>query len=310
MSCIFGPVPSRRLGRSLGIDLVPFKTCCYDCVYCQIGRTPRCTIERRQWLPAADILRELEPRLSSAPDYITMGGSGEPTLYAGLDDLIAGIKSLTDIPVAVITNGALLWRADVRGELLPADLVAPSLDAGDAATFQRINRPAPEIDFERMAQGLVDFRRDYHRQYWLEIFLVQGLNDGPESLAALQDWAARIAPDRVQLNTVARPPADAGMLPVPPGRLQEIARRFRPPAEVIADYRQAEAPAARTAAAAEILAMLQRHPGTAEDVAAGLGIALAVAVRQLEKMRQDGQVLTRECEGRRFYMAPGGNGYA
>ncbi len=309
MSCIFGPVPSRRLGRSLGIDLAPYKTCNYDCVYCQLGRTVSHTAVRRMWRDPAGILRELEPHLASTPDYITLGGSGEPTLHAGLDELISGIKRLTDIPVAVITNGSLLWRPDVRSELLAADLVAPSLDAGDAETFQRINRPAAGTDFETMARGLVDFRRTYRGQYWLEIFLVRNLNDHPASLAALRAWAERIAPDRVQLNTVARPPAEAGLLPVPPERLAEIALGFRPHAEVIADYHPQSTPVSGAADGAEILAMLQRHPGTAEDVAAGLGLAMPSAERILEQMRQAGRLAVRECDGRRFYTAPDGGGH-
>ncbi len=309
MSCIFGPVPSRRLGRSLGIDLAPYKTCNYDCVYCQLGRTARHSTIRRRWRAAADILRELEPRLASAPDYITLGGSGEPTLHAGLGELIAGIKRLTGIPVAVITNGSLLWRPDVRNELQAADLIAPSLDAGDAETFRRINRPADGTDFETMARGLVDFRRNYRGQYWLEIFLVRNINDHPASLAALRAWAERIAPDRVQLNTVARPPAEAGLGPVPPARLAEIALGFRPPAEVIAEYNPLAAPAAGAADGAEIIAMLQRHPGTAEDVAAGLGLAMPDAARILEGMRQAGRLAVRECGGRRFFTAPDGGGH-
>lgn len=310
MSCVFGPVPSRRLGRSLGIDLAPFKACSYDCVYCQLGRTTSHTLERRRWQAPAAILRELAARPACAPDYITLGGSGEPTLYAGLGELIAGIKRLTEIPVAVITNGSLLWRPDVRGELLAADLVAPSLDAGDPATFRRINRPCAGIDFEVMVRGLADFRREYRGQYWLEIFLMKNLNDSPASLAALRSWAGRIAPDRVQLNTVARPPAEAGLRPVPLEELTEIARGFRPPAEVIADYRPRETAAPRAANPEDMLAMLQRHPGTVEDVAAGLSLAPGDAARILEQLLQAGRLTVRECDGRRFYTVRDGAGHA
>ncbi len=310
MSCVFGPVPSRRLGRSLGIDLAPFKACSYDCVYCQLGCTTNHTLVRRPWQAPAAILRELAARLACAPDYITLGGSGEPTLYAGLGELIAGIKRLTEIPVAVITNGSLLWRPDVRGELLAADLVAPSLDAGDAETFRRINRPCSGIDFEVMARGLADFRREFRGRYWLEIFLVKNLNDSLESLAALRAWAERIAPDRVQLNTVARPPAEAGLLPVPLEELTEIARSFHPPAEVIAEYHPRATTLLRAANADDMLAMLQRHPGTADDVAAGLSLAPADAARVLEQLLQDGRLTVRECDGRRFYTVREGAGHA
>jgi wyosine [tRNA(Phe)-imidazoG37] synthetase (radical SAM superfamily) len=306
MSSVFGPVPSRRLGLSLGIDLVPFKTCSYDCVYCQLGRTTDHTLARRSLQTPAAILRELESRLTCKPDYITLGGSGEPTLYADLGNLIAGIKRLTAIPIAVITNGSLLWQPEVRGELAVADLVSPSLDAGDAETFRRINRPCAGLDFDVMAQGLVDFRREYRGSYWLEILLVKNLNSGPESLAALRRWVERIAPDRVHLNTVARPPAEAGLLPLPQEELTEIARSFHPPAEVIAEYRPRETKPLGTADPEEILAMLQRHPGTADDVATGLSLAPTEAAQVLETMLQDGRLSVQECDGRRFFTARNG----
>ena len=138
---IFGPVPSRRLGRSLGIDLVPHKTCSYDCIYCQLGRTTCKTIERKEWVPLDAVVAELETKLSPRPDYVTLSGSGEPTLYSRLDELIDRIKHLTDIPVAVLTNGSLLWQEVVQQQLAAADLVMPSLDAGNATAFHLVNRP-------------------------------------------------------------------------------------------------------------------------------------------------------------------------
>jgi len=125
MTYIFGPVPSRRLGRSLGVDLVPFKTCTYDCIYCQLGRTTNKTAERREWVPLNEVLAELQDKLATKPDYITLSGSGEPTLYSRLDDLIDRIRSMTDVPVAVLTNGSLLWQKEVRRQLMDAHLVIP-----------------------------------------------------------------------------------------------------------------------------------------------------------------------------------------
>ncbi len=170
MTYIFGPVPSRRLGRSLGVDLVPFKTCSYDCIYCQLGRTTNQTVERREWVPLDAVLAELRGKLASQPDYITLSGSGEPTLYSRLDELIDGIRAMTEVPIAVLTNGSLLWQPEVRSKLLRAHLVIPSLDAGDERTFQAIDRPHGTISFKRMLWGLIDFRREYQGQYWLEVF--------------------------------------------------------------------------------------------------------------------------------------------
>ena len=173
---IFGPVPSRRLGRSLGVDLVPFKTCTYDCIYCQLGRTTNKTIQRKEWVPLDDVVTELETKLSSQPDYITLSGSGEPTLYSRTGELIDRIKAVTNVPVAVLTNGSLLWNQEVRARLMNADLVVPSLDAGDEAMFRAVNRPHEDISFERMLQGLIDFRHEFQGKYWLEVFLLAGHN--------------------------------------------------------------------------------------------------------------------------------------
>jgi wyosine [tRNA(Phe)-imidazoG37] synthetase (radical SAM superfamily) len=147
---VFGPVPSRRLGRSLGVDLVPFKTCTYDCIYCQLGRTTCKTTERKEWVPLDSVLENVKEKLPSNPDYITLSGSGEPTLFSRVDELIDRIKAVTDVPVAVLTNGSLLWHEDVRRQLMGADLVIPSLDAGDEAMFRLVNRPCEEISFEQM----------------------------------------------------------------------------------------------------------------------------------------------------------------
>ena len=152
---VFGPVPSRRLGRSLGVDLVPFKTCSFDCLYCQLGKTTCRTIERREWAPLDEVIEQVKEKLSAKPDYITLSGSGEPTLYSRLDEAIDRIKRLTDTPVAVLTNGSLLWMDEVQRQLAAADLVMPSLDAGDETTFQLVNRPHESLHFEQVLSGLI-----------------------------------------------------------------------------------------------------------------------------------------------------------
>ena len=236
-SCVYGPVPSRRLGRSLGIDLVPFKTCTYDCVYCQLGRTTHKTVRRRRWLEAADVIAGVRDRLSSEPDVIALAGSGEPTLHAGLGEVIDGIKEITSVPVAVITNGSLLSRPSLRHELADADIVLPSLDAPDERLFSLVNRPHASLRLADVVRGMIAFREGYEGQVWLEILLLDwstGTLAEVERLAAL---AARIAPDRIQLNTVARPPAESFAEPVSGDRLLEFAEYFTPRAEVIAAHR-------------------------------------------------------------------------
>ena len=207
MSHLFGPVPSRRLGRSLGVDLVPRKTCPYDCIYCEVGPTTRQTITRLDY-QADEIMAELTAYLHQGPpplDYITLAGSGEPTLNLGLGRIIRHLKALTGTPVAVLTNGALLYLPEVRDELQAADLVLPSLDAAREESFRAINRPLPDYPLSRLIEGLEAFRREYAGQIWLEILLLQGLNDSEADLEALRRALRILAPDKVQLNTAVRP---------------------------------------------------------------------------------------------------------
>ncbi|MCD6287955.1 MAG: radical SAM protein, partial [Candidatus Hydrogenedentes bacterium] len=223
MSYVFGPVPSRRLGRSLGVDLVPFKTCTYDCIYCQLGRTTNKTMERKEWVPLEEVMAELQEKLCCRPDYITLSGSGEPTLYSRIDELIENIRSITDTPIAALTNGSLLWQKDVRDQLMAADLVVPSLDAGSATMFAAVNRPRQDITFDRLLEGLVEFREQFTGKLWLEVFLLAGYTADTSEVRRIAKHIEVIRPDRVQLNTVARPPAETFALPVTQERLLKYA---------------------------------------------------------------------------------------
>jgi len=301
--CIFGPVPSRRLGRSLGVDLVPFKTCTYDCIYCQLGRTTCKTVRRKEWVPLEQVVAELERELHLRPDYITLSGSGEPALYSRLGELIDRIKATTPIPVAVLTNGSLLWREDVRDGLLRADLVIPSLDAGRQATFRAVNRPHEQITFRLMLDGLIEFRRLFKGQYWLEVFLLAEYNDTEDEIAELVRAVDRIKPDRVQLNTVSRPPAEDVAEAVPADLLDELASVFRPAAEVIADFRGVHQEAEFAPKREAILALLQRRPCSVEDIASGLRAHPNEVVKHLEGLAAQGLVAPPRRPGDRFYEA-------
>jgi len=212
MKCVFGPVPSRRLGQSLGIDTIPLKTCNWNCVYCQLGRTVPMTNERKEYIPREEILAQVQVALASHRpeeiDWVTFVGSGEPTLHSGLGNLIRQVKSLTDKPVAVITNGALLYRPEVRQELSAADAVLPSLDAGNHQLYRKINRPWPELTFERQLEGLSAFRQEYAGKLWVEVMLVKGLNDTEEALCEISAALSTIKPDLVHLGLPTRPPAE------------------------------------------------------------------------------------------------------
>ncbi len=303
MEHIFGPVPSRRLGRSLGIDLVPFKTCSYDCLYCQLGLTTDQTVERRERVPLDEVLSVLPEKLSAQPDWITLSGSGEPTLYSRLDELIDGIHAVCDVPVAVLTNGSLLWQPAVRAQLAEADLVIPSLDAGSPAVFEAINRPAPEIDFQSMLDGLIRFRTEFANPVWLEILLLDGINTDDAAIEDLIEGAGRIAPDRIQLNTATRPPADPRASAVSKQRLDELARRFRPAAEVIADFRSEHAQTDFQARKESVLELLNRRPCTLDDLTGGLEIHRNEAVKYLEELQTAGLLATELIAEKTFYKA-------
>jgi len=300
---IFGPVPSRRLGRSLGVDLVPLKTCSYDCIYCQLGNTTCKTMERKEWVPLDDVLEELEEKLSSQPDYITLSGSGEPTLYSRCDELIDRIKAMTDVPVAVLTNGSLLWQEEVRKQLMRADLVVPSLDAGDEVMFRLVNRPHEDVSFERMLAGLVDFRREFRGDYWIEVFMLGAYTAIKADFAKLVGGVGLIGPDRVQLNTVTRPPAESFAVGISRERLTELARMFNPPAEVIADFRGVHGQAEFTASREDVLNLLRRRPCSMDDIANGLSMHRNEVVKYIEHLSDEGLLLQTQTEGRLYYRA-------
>jgi wyosine [tRNA(Phe)-imidazoG37] synthetase (radical SAM superfamily) len=305
---VYGPVASRRLGRSLGVDLVPFKTCTYDCIYCQLGRTTHRTTQRGEYAPVEAVLAGLKAKLALGPkpDYIGLAGSGEPTLHARIGDLIAGIKLMTRIPVAVLTNGSLLWVPEVRGALMEADLVMPSLDAGDEPMFQRVNRPHPEISFEAMVDGLADFTTRFRKLVWLEVLLVEGLTGNETEVEKIAALARRIRPGRVQLNTVSRPPAEASVKPVPAPQLSALCRFFPKAVEVIGDAVPQHPPPAGPAEVTDqdILGLLARRPCTPQGVAAGLNLHLQEATKRLYALAKAGKIAVLRKDDGLFYQVP------
>ena len=300
---LFGPVPSRRLGRSLGVDLVPFKTCTYDCIYCQLGRTTHKTMQRKEWAPIDVVIDQLKAKLSSKPDYITLSGSGEPTLFSRLEDLISRIKDITDIPVAVLTNGSLLWLPEVRKALKAADLVVPSLDAGSSQIFQYVNRPHGDITFSKMLEGLVKFRDEYTGKYWLEVFLLAGITTTEMEINRMKTCINSIGPDKVQVNTVTRPPAEGFAEPVPQKQLQTITEKLYEKAEVIADYSKIHKQQDFLARSEDVLTLLQRRPCSVEDISAGLGLHRNEVVKYVEELLSESKIETKSQNQQLYYRA-------
>ena len=302
---VFGPVPSRRLGRSLGVDLVPAKTCTYDCIYCESGRTTHLTVERFSPYSVKEIVDEIQQQLgrtSCSPEIITLSGAGEPTLNADLGDLINRIKNLTHLPVAVLTNGSLLGLKEVRHDLARADLVLPSLDAVSVEVFNRINRPHPSLQIGEIISGLLDFRREYPGEIWLEILLVSGINDLTPEVNALRKVVERLQPVRVQLNTVDRPPAAPWARPVSGETLGKLACLLGRPAEVIS---RSASPASSEPAAEDlaqrIVEMVSRRPCTLQQISNGLGAEFAQVSELLNSMTQKGQIDCRRHQDNYYY---------
>ena len=300
---VFGPVPSRRLGRSLGVDLVPFKVCTYDCIYCQLGRTTCKTTERKEWVPLNEVCASLRDTLDTKPDFITLSGSGEPTLFSRPGELIRSIKDLTDVPVAVLTNGSLLSVPEVRAGLLEADLVVPSLDAGNERLFRIVNRPHEDIAFDRMAEGLIAFRQEYGGRYWLEVLLLGGITAIPAEVEQIADIAAKIGPDRVHLNTATRPPAEKSAIAVQKAELERLAAAFGGTATVVADYPATAQQGEFAARREDVLNLLRRRPCTVDDIAGGLGLHRNEVVKYVQELVDERLLSTSTSDGRVYYAA-------
>lgn len=305
-SRLFGPIPSRRLGMSLGVDLIPKKVCSLDCVYCEVGRTTELTCERRTFFDPGLVMDELAHyfKTSPVPDYITFSGSGEPTLFREIGDIIQFIKrSEPDIPIAVLTNGTLLSMQPVRESILNVDVVLPSLDAVSEEVFNRMNRPAPGLFVKEMIQGMVDFRTEYQGQIWLEVFILPGYNDSEAELLRLKDAILRIRPDIVQLNSLDRPGTVTGLRSASQIELQQIIDLWNlanveiicaaPQRKTIRSY--------RSDIEVRIKEILSRRPCTLDDLEQILGLHRNELNKYLDTMDAESIIETHEQDRGVFY---------
>jgi wyosine [tRNA(Phe)-imidazoG37] synthetase (radical SAM superfamily) len=306
MKYLFGPVNSRRLGISLGVDLVPYKTCSLNCVYCECGETTNVTSVRAEYVPTDDVIAELDGYLAGSPgiDVVTFSGSGEPTLHSGIGRIIGHIREKHPrYKIAVLTNGTLLSDPGVRREIAGADIVIPSLDAVSPDAFERICRPARGITPEKVIEGLTAFRREFGGTMYLEIFIVPGINDGKDELAKLREACMKIRPDRVQINSLDRPGAVDWVEPAGQELLLPIQEFFRPlEAEIIGS----PAPRAHTKGNVDnmmksVISILRRRPSTIDDLLAALGPDRAALERALGSMIASGMVTVEKLERGDFY---------
>jgi len=303
MKYIFGPVPSRRLGISLGLDLTPHKVCSFDCIYCQLGQTTNKTMERREYVPVKNILAELREFIQSNPeqniDYITLSGSGEPTLNSGSGKLIKDIKEFTEIPVAVLTNASLIPDAKVRAELSQADLIIPSLDAATQEVFEKINRPYKGLQVRDVIKGLQEFRKGFRGEIWLEIMLVEGFNDGESELEELSNAIKLLKPDRIQLNTVVRPPAEDYARPLSVDKLNSIAELLN--AELIVAFDRKNIESYEEDKEGMISSLLMRRPCTLHDITGSLGLHENEVLKYIEVLEMDGLIKTERRGGEKYF---------
>jgi len=303
---IFGPVSSRRLGRSLGIDLVPFKTCTYNCVYCECGATTHLTTRRKTFFPVEELYAELTAFLSSSPilDFITFSGSGEPTLSLSIGEVIRFLKdNYPSYRVAVLTNGSLLSDPDVRRDLLSADIVLPTLSTVVKQTFLKIHRPDPEIPLESMLMGLVQFRKEYSGEIWLEVFIIPGINTSDEELAGLLEIIREIKPDRVQLNTLDRPGTEEWVLPANRAELDRVQRMLDTATpEIVESYPSRVQKSSYVEDPVEqIYEMIKRRPCTVEDLSSATGLHFMEVEKLLREMAHTHDLLVKREDRGLFY---------
>lgn len=304
MSYVFGPVPSRRLGRSLGVDLVPLKTCSYDCIYCQVGRTTHKTALPGIFNPTDEVIKELQERIKEhTPDVITFSGSGEPTLHAEIDRVIQGARDCTDTKIAVLTNGSLLWLPEVRERLLGAHLVMPTLSTVNEESFRRIHRPEEGLSLDKIIEGMERFREIFQGQLALEVVLLKNINDSDEEIEALMGAIERISPDRIQINTVVRPPSEQYATALDRGRLEEIRDQMGEKAEVVAPSGIKREPKEQEDLARKIIGMAERRPVRVRDVADSLGLDMKEAGIVVQDLFQQGRLRLREHGGDSYYIA-------
>ena len=310
---LFGPVCSRRLGTSLGIDLVPFKVCTFNCVYCECGATTRKTLKRQDFFPAGEVITELTDYLSTGPDldFITFSGSGEPTLSLSIGRIIRFLKDrFPEYRVAVLTNGCLLNDHEVRSDLAPADVVLPTLSSAVPETFRKIHRPAEGLDIREIIDGLSLFRKEYQGEIWLEVFIVPGLNTSDAELSALREAIERINPDRIQLNTLDRPGTEEWVRPAPPAELERITRGLGlPGTEAVESIHYGVSHQVPCGEIADhIMAMLKRRPCTIEDIAAATGLHRREVAKYLREFEIEGRITSKRAERGIFFTCRGQQG--
>ena len=300
MKYLFGPINSRRLGSSLGIDLIPFKTCTQNCIYCECGRTTNLTGERKEYVPVSEIISELIAwsKQKQKVDFITLAGSGEPTLNTGFGKVIEAAKLYTDGKVCVLTNGTLLHDTEVLNDIMKADLIVPSFDAADAETYNIINRAAAACNFEKHLAGMERLFSEYRGTIWLEIFIVPGINDTQQSLNALKTYIERFKPQKVQLNTAVRPTAETEVKTASVEQMKSYAEFLGDRVELA--YTAPTQTPQNKISLETLVSIIERRPSSLQELAMNFGMSETLLQEYIEKEAAE-KIKEIKLNGQKFY---------
>ena len=302
MSHIFGPVPSRRLGLSLGIDLIPRKTCSYDCIYCQVGKTTDRIMEPSSFVYVSEVIEELKGvLLKTPPDVITLAGSGEPTLNNDIGEVISEIKKITSIPVTLLTNGSLLWNKQIREKITGVDILIPTLSSIYEETYNKIHRPHPDLKLDKILNGLKEMRKEYSGKYFLEVILLAGLNDTEKEISGLLKIINEIQPDKVHLNTVVRPPSESTAISLSNKRLEEIKNFLGNNIEIIAASPLKSRANKLDSKVDQIIDMIKRRPVTVDDISNSLNLKKLETERFVKELLIKGHIQEQKHKDNLFY---------
>lgn len=303
---LFGPVPSRRFGRSLGVDLVPMKTCGFSCVFCQLGATECTTVVRREYVPTQEVLHELRDWLASdeTADCITLAGSGEPTLHSAFGDVFDFVRKHSSVETLLLSNGSLFFLQEVRTAAAKADIVKVSVSAWDQESFELVNRPHPDLQFDKVMGGLRKFRAEFDGRLLVEVFILDGANSDRGDMKKIARLVKDIGPDAVHLNTAMRPPADLSARPVAAEALEALADLFEPRAEVIADFTGSPTPGGNASLTQDsVLSILRRHPSTSQQLATMFGVEAGVVDEELHELSRANLVKKTVEKDQAYYSA-------
>ena len=299
---IYGPVPSRRFGRSLGVDIISAKTCSYNCVFCHVGYTRDLTLERREYAPVNEVVKELDKWLKTgnSADFITLSGMGEPTLHSRFGDILDSIRKMCSIKTALLSNGSLFYMPEVRSAACKADVVKLSLSAWDQKSFESINHPHHELKLDQIVEGMKTFRSEYNGQLWLEIIVVLSLNSLDDSMKKIAGFANTIKADKIHLNTVVRPPSEHNIMPVSEKVLKGFSRLFHPEAEVIAEFRS-DLSCGYEVSDKEILKMISIRPCTADDITKASNLNAIETGKRIAELKKPKMIVENKHLGKVYY---------